>query len=349
MTSKSKSIAAKVCLLAACILLFSCNHKRERAIVPGIYYWKTYFRLTDFEKNRLDSLQVEVLYVKFFDVVWEEHIGRVSPVAKLMVKDSVYLRSKKIIPTVFITNEVFYHLDSAAVKTLAANTASLLKKYTALYGLKNIEEVQMDCDWTVTTRDKYFYFLSHIKSLQLAPVLSATIRLHQVKYTNSSGVPPVNKGLLMCYNMGSLQKPDAHNSIIDAQEFKGYSRYIQSYSLPLDIGLPLFDWYVLFRNNKYAGIFLSIPRTLISRFKNIGNNRYEVMQDTILGDRMLKTGDILRYENSDYESVKSLLADVNRKLTASSPRLVLYHCDSVILSKYSLHELESLYSGLRRY
>lgn len=348
MKLKSSTISASLLILGMW-LLFSCKHKPERTVTPAIYYWKSVFTPSAFEKKRLDSLQVDDLYIKFFDIAWDDNTGKALPVAKLVVKDTAYLRSKKIVPTVFITNEVFYRLDSTGVKALAANTASLLKKYTALYSLESIAEVQMDCDWTATTRDKYFYFLANIKLLQVAPVLSATIRLHQVKYTGSSGIPPVNKGLLMCYNMGSLQNIKAGNSIIDPEEFKGYSRYIQSYSLPLDVGLPLFDWYVLFRNNHYAGLFLSLPDSLVSRFKNNGNNRFEVLRDTMVGDRLLKAGDLLRYENSSYPSIKQVLAEVNKKLTTISPRLVLYHCDSVILSKYSFHELENLYRGLRHY
>ncbi|ULT44845.1 hypothetical protein KRR40_16910 [Niabella defluvii] len=148
----------KWCLfLTALALLLSCK-QNSRQVEPAIYYWKSQFNPGGFEKKRLDSLQVQTLYIKFFDIAWNGTTNQALPVAKLYARDTAYLRSKKIIPTVFITNEVFYKLDSAGVKTLAKNTGALIQKYVELYQLNSVPEIQMDCDWTTSTRDKYFYF-----------------------------------------------------------------------------------------------------------------------------------------------------------------------------------------------
>lgn len=339
----------KWCLfLIALALLLSCK-QNSRQVEPAIYYWKSQFNPVGFEKKRLDSLQVQTLYVKFFDIAWNGATSQALPVAKLFARDTAYLHSKKIIPTVFITNEVFYKLDSAGAKTLAKNTCALIQKYVALYQLNSVPEIQMDCDWTTSTRDKYFYFLKEVQTQKIAPVLSATIRLHQVKYTTSSGVPPVNRGLLMCYNMGNLQKEQTSNSIIDPEEFEKYQSSIQNYPLPLDVGLPLFDWYVLFREHHYAGLLSSIPAGILHTFQNEGERVYKVLRDTLVNDRFLRAGDILRYENSAVESLNKMVIQLNKNLTTKNLRVALYHCDSTILSKYSLHDLENFYSGLRRY
>ena len=326
-----------------------CCKKHERSVEPAIYYWKSQFNPGGFEKKRLDSQQVQTLYIKFFDIAWNGAASQALPVAKLFARDTAYLRSKKIIPTVFITNEVFYKLDSAGVKTLAKNTGALIQKYVALYRLNNVPEVQMDCDWTASTRNKYFYFLKEMKARLTAPSLSATIRLHQVKYTASSGVPPVDRGLLMCYNMGNLQKEQISNSIIDPEEFGKYESSIKSYPLLLDVGLPLFDWYVLFRDHHYAGLLSYIPAEVLHTFQKEGKQVYKVLRDTLVNDRPLKTGDILRYENSAVESLNKIVIQLNKKLATKNLRVALYHCDSTILSKYNLHDLENFYSGLRRY
>ncbi len=335
-------------LYIAFALLLSCQQK-NCGVEPAIYYWKSQFNPGAFEKRRLDSLQVQTIYIKFFDLAWNGATNQASPVAKLFTRDTAYLRSKKIIPTVFITNEVFYKLDSAGVKLLAKNAGSLLQKYVSLYSLKEVPELQMDCDWTQSTRDKYFYFLNEIKLQSIAPMLSATIRLHQVKYTTSSGIPPVDRGLLMCYNMGNLQKEQTGNSIIDPEEFGQYQASIDTYPIPLDIGLPLFDWYVLFRDHQYAGLFTSLSADLLGTFQKENDKVYKVVSDTVISDRVLKAGDILKYENSPVESVNKILFRLNKKLTAKNLRVALYHCDSTILSKYHLHDLENFYSGLRRY
>ncbi|MGE9311127.1 hypothetical protein ACLOAU_05760 [Niabella sp. CJ426] len=339
----------KWCLfLIALTILLSCKQS-SREVEPAVYYWKSQFHLGEFEKNTLDSLAVQTLYIKFFDIAWNGATSQALPVAKLYARDTAYLRTKKIVPTVFITNEVFYKLDSSGVKTLATNTGALIQKYVALYRLNNVPEVQMDCDWTASTRQKYFYFLKEIKAQLTAPVLSATIRLHQVKYTSSSGVPPVDRGLLMCYNMGNLQKEQTANSIIDPEEFGKYESSIQSYPLSLDIGLPLFDWFVLFRDHHYAGLLSAIPAEMLRTFQKEGAQVYKVLRDTLVNDRSLKAGDILRYENSPVESLNKIVIQLNKKLATKNLRVALYHCDSTILSKYDLHDLENFYSGLRRY
>lgn len=341
---KLSGIAVSIIL---CISFFSCKHTQERAIVPAIYFWKSNFQPTAFEKNKLDSLNVQCLYIKFFDIAWNGITNAALPIAKIRISDTSYLRSKKIIPTVFITNEVMYKLDSAALEKLAKNTASLIQKYITLYRLKGIEEIQMDCDWTASTKNKYFYFLQKIKAQNPESTLSATIRMHQVKYTTSSGIPPVDKGLLMCYNMGNLQAVKTKNSIIEPDEFARYSSYVKTYPLLLDIGLPVFDWYVLFSNNKYAGLFQTIPQSFLNTCRQINKNRYEVQKDTLLLGRPLDAGDILRYESSNYNSIAKVATLLQHNLTGAAAHVVLYHCDSVILNKYSIHELEDIYGSLR--
>ncbi len=335
-------------LLLVVAVILSCK-QNSRQIERAVYYWKSQFNPGKYEKGRLDSLQVQTWYIKFFDIAWSSAASQALPVAKLFTRDTAYLRDRKVIPAVFITNEVFYHLDSSGVKTLAKNTSALVQKYMDLYRISHVPEVQMDCDWTASTRAKYFYFLKEIKAQLTAPVLSATIRLHQVKYTTSSGVPPVDRGLLMCYNMGNLQKEETANSIIDPEEFNKYQSSIKSYPLLLDVGLPLFDWYVLFRDRHYAGLLAAVPSEILHTFQKNGKHVYEVLRDTLVNGRSLKAGDILRYESSTPESVSEMMIQLNKKLATKNLRVALYHCDSIILSKYNLHDLENFYSGLRHY
>ena len=71
--------------------------------------------------------------------------------------------------------------------------------------------------------------------------LSATIRLHQVKYREETGVPPVDYGVLMYYNMGHISAMGA-NSIYDRSTALRYLGKLREYPLPLDIALPMFAW-----------------------------------------------------------------------------------------------------------
>ncbi|MCH5599843.1 hypothetical protein [Niabella ginsengisoli] len=52
------------------LLLFSCKQK-NREVTPAFYYWKSNFNPTSYEKKKLDSLDIQTLFVKFFDVAWD--------------------------------------------------------------------------------------------------------------------------------------------------------------------------------------------------------------------------------------------------------------------------------------
>ena len=48
--------------------------------------------------------------------------------------------------------------------------------------------------------------------------MSATIRLHQVKYRADTGVPPVDRGMLMAYNLLPPDQAGERSSILDNRE-----------------------------------------------------------------------------------------------------------------------------------
>jgi hypothetical protein len=152
----------------------------------------------------------------------------------------------------------------------------------------------------------------------------------------------------MCYNMGNLKNPATKNSIIETEELKKYLGNLSNYALPLDVALPLFDWKVLFRNNTYTGLIENLPdAVLINSFALKKENRFELLKDTLLQGYDLKKGDILRSEQSDYSEILSAAGEVNKRLKNTRPRVSLYHLDSVILNKYTLHELEAIYNSMR--
>jgi hypothetical protein len=329
-------------------LLSSCNSKRQpRIIEPSFYYWKSVLNISSFEKQKLDSLQVKTIYIKFFDVAWDETTRKPVPAAKLLVADKEDLKGFSVIPTVFITNECIQKIDTSQTKELGEKIMELLKKMIAEADLDSIPEVQIDCDWTESTRDKYFEILKAIKSLKANAKLSATIRLHQIKFVTGTGVPPVDLGLLMCYNMGNLKNPDTKNSILETEELKKYIGNLSRYPLPLDVAFPLFNWKVLYRNNQYAGLIQNLPNSVFtSSFCTQAGNRYQVLKDTFLQGYDLRKGDMLRDEQSDIKEVRSAANEISKQLKNTALRVSLYHLDSVILSKYSTHEMESIYNSL---
>jgi len=334
---------------------FSCQEKREaRPISPSFYHWKSTLNLTGFEKQKLDSLKVKTIYLKFFDVDWDETAGRPVPAAKLQATSGGQSKGFSVIPTVFITNECIQKIDSSQIEKLSENIYSLINEIKQANGFDSIAEIQIDCDWTAATKDKYFTLLKNIKlkisnlpTGQAGTKLSATIRLYQVKFVAKTGIPPVDRGLLMCYNMGNLKDPATKNSILETAELKKYTGNLSSYPLPLDVAFPLFDWKVLYRNNVYTGLLQGLPNAAFSNsFCNKTGNRYQILKDTLLQGYDLRKGDMIRNEQSDINEVLSAAAEIGRHLKNTPLRASLYHLDSVILSKYSKHELESIYNSL---
>lgn len=325
------------------LLLFcSCNNGEERKVQRSFYYWKTVFNLTAKEQQTLKELNVQKLYVKFFDVDWNEESHAAQPVAK-----SIFSQKPPygiaIIPVVFITQEPFQYLDKAGIDSLAKNTAALLASIAANDSLQLSNEVQLDCDWTQTTRNKYFYLLNKLKEQPFfqKKIISATIRLHQVKFVSQVGIPPVNKGLLMCYNMGNLRHPQTKNSIIDESELKKYINNLQDYNLPLDVALPLFDWWVLFDGAQYKGLVRDFNPA--DAWKDKRQVKFE--RDTVINGTAFKAGQWLRHEGSDAAIVKKCAELVSAKLKQKELTVILYHLHETNLTKYSAHEMENFYNS----
>lgn len=331
------------------MLLISCKQRHPpRNIDRSFYYWKSVLNLNDFEKERLTTLKVKTIFLRFFDVDWDEISSSALPKAPVKIIDAAYFNTQqiKIIPVVFITNECLQKVDSVQINALANKIIGLLKSsYNISFPQQPLNEVQIDCDWSASTKQKYFALLSVIKKSEIA-TLSVTIRLHQIKYLKVTGIPPADRGLLMCYNMGNLINASTKNSIIEVKELKKYINDLGAYPLPLDVGLPLFDWYVLFRNDKFKRLIKTLNINNLS-IKTIDTNHFFILKDTVINEVIFKKGDILRREESKYETILSAGKLLSNKLSTGSIRISLFHLDSVTLKKYPTYELENIYNSLR--
>lgn len=310
----------------------------------SFYYWKTAFALSPKEKETLQQLSVKELYVKFFDVEWNAEKRASQPAAKSIFQQAP-LASIAITPVVFITQEPLQKSSPGQLEALAVNIANLLSSLAAANNVLLSNEVQIDCDWTAKTKETYFALLDALKKQAFfqGKTLSVTIRLHQVKFRSQAGIPPADKGLLMCYNMGNLRHLETKNSIIEEAELKRYISNLDSYALPLDIALPIFDWYVLFEGDRYKGLVreFSPPAALAKQ------ERILFTTDTTISGHSFKKGQWLRHEKSEAAVVKKCAEQVAEKLKPVKRSVILYHLDSNTITNYTLHELESIYHSLQ--
>ena len=340
------------CNVIRLILIFSvfaaCHQPKntQQKIERSLYYWKSVFNPNSFEKENSTRLGIETVYLKICDIDWDEETKQPLPKAITRVRDSGFLKKLNVVPVIFITNECIFKLDSISADKLPAKIHLLVQKIFELNHLPAANEVQFDCDWTVQTRGTYFSMLKKYAQIDPAIKLSATIRLHQVKFSGKTGVPPVQRGMLMCYNMGNLKDPKTGNSILETAELKKYIGNLDKYPLQLDLALPLFSWNVLFRNGSYAGIVKDIDPDSIPGISVTGN-RYRITEDLTAAGYTFKKGDVLRKEQSAYATIIEAENLLKPAFKNKDFRIALYHLDSLTLSKYSNHEMENIFDGMR--
>jgi hypothetical protein len=327
------------------ILLLSCNHAAKREVTPAFYYWKQTWTGNAAELKYMQELPARRLYVKLFDVAVDEVTKAPTPVAIFRQK-APFPAGVEIVPVVFLMNEIW----AQPAPQLAANVARLMEQLCDSLSATGIKEIQLDCDWTQTSRDAYFSFIKQIRQTPFFRHrrISATIRMYQVKYKVRTGIPPVDRGLLMCYNMGDLRKPGSHNSILDVPAMESYlgEQRVAAYPLPLDIALPLFSWSVLFRNGtEYTGILRNIGTAELQDttiFAAGDTQLYTVKKDTMLNGYPLKEGSVIRREAIDQQALETAAKLVAKQLQTPDPVIIFYHLDSTTLKKYPLNELQKI-------
>ena len=292
-----KVAGCKFACFVAILLLAGCHHQPNQ-ITRAVYYWKTDLSIDHIGYQQLDSLGIRKVYVRFFDVDLDAANKSPVPVSPV-VFDKGIPGDVACVPVIFIRNRVFTSLEIDSVPVLAKRMFRLMASICKANG-KTIREMQLDCDWTTTTKDKYFLLAKTIgESCKTNGVkLSATIRLHQIKYLEKTGVPPVDRGMLMFYNMGKLEDTTTSNSIFDAATAMGYTSRIKTYPLPLDVVLPMFSWAVHMRDGKVIGLPDIDAKMLVDTANFILDNatHFTLKQDFKYKTVSFNKGDKLRIE-----------------------------------------------------
>ncbi|MFC5408442.1 hypothetical protein ACFPMF_03925 [Larkinella bovis] len=324
------------------LLLFACEKPDEKQLLPAFYYWQTTFEPTAADRQLLEQLHVQKLYVRYFDIDWDP--ATQSPQPKAVIRFAKKPSGLAIIPVVFITNQTLIRCPVSAIPGLAEKLVGKIRQISQQHGIA-FREIQLDCDWSASSRATYFQLLQEVKNRSQVP-LSATIRLHQIKYPEQTGVPPVDRGMLMFYNMADWKRPDTHNSIYDLGVARQYTHYLERYSLPLDVVLPLFRWTVVYRNKRFLTLLNAVDRSqlrALAFLKPQGENRFVAQLDTTALGFSIRRGDVFRAEECRPEELMAgkeelLLKIQNQKLT-----FALYHLDSTVTSFYSDAFLHSLF------
>ncbi len=334
-----------VFLVPALSFLFFSSCRKPRTVETSFYYWKTVYKTNKSEQSYLQHFKVKKLYVRIMDVGIDSVQQIPAPVSPIIFNDKLP-ESVEIVPVVFLENSMVKDLTEARMQRLSENIAHFVTAKVEQSGKYTFNELQIDCDWTASTRENYF---SLLKQLVYEPelkgkIISATLRLHQLKNQAGSGSPPVKRVMLMCYNMGNLRKYGNQNSILDVAELKRYAnRNINSYPMPVDIGLPLFSWPVVFRDKNYLGISKRIRIDDLHNKKQFiftGNNIYKAVSD--LTEYGLLKGDEVRWEDVSTPKLTETAGYLSSLLKNDTVHVIYFHLDETVLAARNFGDLEKV-------
>ena len=308
--------------LIVATFLVGCSRVENTVVEPknSIYHWKTTFDINDAEAEFLKKHNIERIYVKMYDVATEQNFlsgeADIVPIATTKFVSAIP-DNVEIIPVVYITIDALYALGrwdrTEEFGKLIIERTLAMCRYNKC---GKIRELQLDCDWTSTTKDVYEKLCGIIrKSLREKDIdLSITVRLHQLR----ESAPPADIGVLMLYNTGALKDIKTKNSILDMADAKPYLKS-KKYPIPLDYAYPAFGWGVKFENDKFVAI-------VTDEETKAAANEY------------------IRYERAtatDILKVKSLVEDKLGKPTSGN---ILYHLDEVQLKNYTDDEIAQIFA-----
>lgn len=317
------------------------NNSITHPACNSIYFWKTRYALNTEEKDFLQKFNIRRMYIRFFDVATNDNTLSYGmdaiPIATIQFKE-LPPKTVEVVPTIYITIEALRYMQGKE-QTYAKKTIERVIAMIKANKLENVSEVQFDCDWTTSTEECYFKFCHTArKLLQVHKLeLSSTIRLHQL----SQKIPPVDRGVLMLYNTGAIKKIETENSILSYDDVIPYLKNIK-YDLPLDFAYPTFTWAVWFRDQKFKAILRDTDFSDTIHFQKQTDSSYRVIKDLVKESHQLIVGDVIRLEASSSKEIIRVKKQVESKLPQTSYNSIIYHLDSLNLSKYSADEINSI-------
>ncbi|MBS7256783.1 hypothetical protein [Flavobacterium branchiicola] len=310
-------------------ILIACSKKNE--VRTAFYYWKTNLKFSEKEKEVLKENNVQKLYVRYFDIGLHPETKTPFPISSVHFQED--LKNFEIVPVVFIQNKVMLqpNFDS---EDLAQKIFHLLSEINSKNKI-NVSEIQIDCDWSLDSKENYLKFIEAFKKLSKKK-LSATIRLHQVKYFKKTKIPNVDSGVLMFYNMGSIA-PDSLNSIYSRKISEKYLKSLKKYPLHLDFALPIYSWGIHIRNGKVLGLRAKLNFEALKKDKNfeqISPIFFKVKQSNYKNGVFYEENDLLKIEAISSQDLVEMAEDLHENSAQNPNEIIFYDLDEFNLNNY---------------
>ena len=313
------------------LVVFTLNACAKKPLTEtSFYYWRTIFSLNETERDILKETNATKIYLRYFDLILPKGSIEAIPESPVQFKDSI--GKLEIIPVIYIKNEVMLN-DKEDFEKLADKLLDYISQINKVNNI-NTSEVQIDCDWTLASKNNFMKFMEILKS-KTTNTLSCTIRLHQIKYAKTTGIPNADYGVLMYYNMGKISA-DNSNSIYDRKIAEQYLSKLSVYPLPLKVALPIFSWSVQIRTNKVIGLNAKIIINDLNSndFEKITDHLFKVNRSHYLKGSLLNKGDLLKIENISSEDLKNMASDLKKNLKESPSEIIFYDLNKKNIKQY---------------
>jgi hypothetical protein len=311
-------------------IVLSCKPDRNTPEV-SFYYWKTTYSLSENERNCLNENNVRNIYIRYFDIDMDD---QQIPFPKDPIQFNLPPTELRIIPVVYIKNIVMLN-DQIDYDDLSKNIIGYIEQINKKNNI-NCDEIQIDCDWTLKSRDNYMKFIGLFKEFS-KKILSVTIRLHQIKYFSNTGIPAVDYGVLMYYNMGTIA-PDSLNSIYDREISKKYLASLRTYPLELEIALPIFSRGVHISDKKVVNLIVKSNAESFandSNFNTSDENRIIVKNSNFKFGYYFKQNDEVKIEKIRLEDLKEMAEDLSKNMPDKPKQIIFFDLDSFNLEYYT--------------
>ena len=276
-----------------------CTQPIELPEENAVYYWRTDLRLDSTERAFLATYNIKKVYCRYFDVVINDTATGPMPNATIHFNDTLP-DGIELIPTVYITENCMHQPH----KGLAQKLVQRIKQMNETNDIKNVHEIQIDCDYTERSRQTYYEFLKEVRAAWLEPnnpdntsthILSTTIRLHQL----AMEAPPADYGVLMLYNTGDPRKWTERNPILDIRDVSPYLKRLDDYPLPLAAAYPVYSWLRVIQG---VNVVHTVEAAEILQVKEAVEKKRPGLKRSIITYHLDKEN-INRYKPKTYETI----------------------------------------------
>lgn len=276
-----------------------CTQPIELPEENAVYYWRTDLRLDSTERAFLATYNIKKVYCRYFDVVINDTATGPMPNATIHFNDTLP-DGIELIPTVYITENCMHQPH----KGLAQKLVQRIKQMNETNDIKNVHEIQIDCDYTERSRQTYYEFLKEVRAAWLEQhnpddtsthILSTTIRLHQL----AMEAPPADYGVLMLYNTGDPRKWTERNPILDIRDVSPYLKRLDDYPLPLAAAYPVYSWLRVIQG---VNVVHTVEATEILQVKEAVEKKRQGLKRSIITYHLDKEN-INRYKPKTYEAI----------------------------------------------